>query len=546
MPISYDAQAFTIDGRRTRLVSGTLCPSRIPPEEWDARLHDARMAGLNCVEVVVHWARHEPWPGALDFTGSNDIAAFLRLAHARGLLAILRVGPFVNAGFDLGGLPPWLLGVEQCTLRSADEAWIAHATTFLTALARHIAPLQRTASPEGPVVLVQVEHEWLCGDDDLAEEALSPYGRALRESGIDVPIVNRDNLYHAPVVSSIEGWNDHETPHAVARQMHFLAPDAPRLLLGVRPGHASVWGRKETPVDPGRLLRHLAEGIAAGAQVNIDPFFAGTAFGFDGGRLADGPDAFLHPVSGPGGSLLEADGRFGAAALAARRLCTFATSFHRTLCNLDADDQPVVVSPHDGGCVSVVPSRGRQGSLVWIFSPASGAPKSVHLTLPDGETTEVHLLGDGVSWVLQDVHLFERTTLDLCTLNAFALVGRTLVVYGRAGTTGTISINGATAEVTVPRGHGADIEQHEGVTLVICNESSIDTTWWRGDVVHVGVAGLDPSGEPLPHEKHRTCRRVDGDGVVQRVRMAAAKTTGTPRLRSWSVAGVDAWVDGTS
>lgn len=546
MPISHDAQAFTIDGRRTRLVSGALTPSRIPRDEWNDRIHDARMAGLNCIEVVTHWARHEPWPDALNFEGQNDIAEFLRRIQQHGLLAILRAGPFVNNGLDLGGLPAWLLPREDCRLRAADEAWFTHANNYLAELAKHVAPLQRTREPHAPLVAVQVEHEWQCGDDDMAEAALAPFGRALRESGIDVPIINRDNLYHAPVIAGIEGWSDHDTPHAITRQLHFLAPDKPRLLLGVRPGQPDVWGRRTPTTEPRDIFRHLAEALAAGAQVNIDPFFAGTAFGFDAGRLASESDAWLTPDTSPGGALLTHDGRFGEHALAARRICTFATSFHRTFCSIDPDDQPVVAAPHDDASVSVIPSRGRQGSIVWIIAPRKGAPKSIALTLADGDTTEVHLPTDGVAWPLIDVHLFERTTLDLCTLNALALVGRTLIVYGRAGTSGTISINGAPATFDVPRGRSTTIEEHEGVTLVICNEQSVDTTWHHNGTVFVGVSGITPDGEPIPHPQHRTCQRIDQETAPQRIRMAGDKSAGTPRLRTWSVAGTDTWVDGSS
>ena len=57
----------------------------------------------------MEWSSHEPRPGHYDFSGNNDLVAFLSTAQELGLDVILRPGPFIDAERDLGGLPWWLL-----------------------------------------------------------------------------------------------------------------------------------------------------------------------------------------------------------------------------------------------------------------------------------------------------------------------------------------------------------------------------------------------------------------------------------------------------
>ena len=57
----------------------------------------------------MEWSSHEPRPGHFDFSGNNDLVAFLSTAQELGFDVILRPGPFIDAERDFGGLPWWLL-----------------------------------------------------------------------------------------------------------------------------------------------------------------------------------------------------------------------------------------------------------------------------------------------------------------------------------------------------------------------------------------------------------------------------------------------------
>src|SRR6185295_12962278 len=86
--ITYDGQSFLLDGRRVWLVSGSIHPARVPRAQWAERIHQAKQAGLNCIEMPVVWSRHEQRHGQFDFKEENDIREFVKLIHAAGMWCI--------------------------------------------------------------------------------------------------------------------------------------------------------------------------------------------------------------------------------------------------------------------------------------------------------------------------------------------------------------------------------------------------------------------------------------------------------------------------
>src|SRR5437870_1596408 len=100
---------FALDGKPFKILSGELHYARIPREYWHARLKMAKAMGLNTVATYVFWNVHEPTPGHFDFSGNNDVAAFIRAAQEEGLWVILRAGPYSCAEWEFGGFPAWLL-----------------------------------------------------------------------------------------------------------------------------------------------------------------------------------------------------------------------------------------------------------------------------------------------------------------------------------------------------------------------------------------------------------------------------------------------------
>ncbi|MEC9374008.1 MAG: beta-galactosidase, partial [Planctomycetota bacterium] len=333
--ITYDSQSFLIDGRRRWLCAGVVDSARVARDQWSARLRAAKQCGLNTVVVPVHWRRHEPSQGKFDFKGDCDIAEFIRLAGAEGLFVVVRTGPAVDSTVEMGGMPAWLLEHEGMRLRAADPAFLEAAAKFIGALTGEIRELQVTSRKSGPILLVQNEHQWFCGEQEANESYLFELGRFLRENGISVPIINNNNLYQR-VEGEIDGWEGIDGLHGVLRQLRSIQRDAPLLVTGLQIGKPDVWGQaRPAQLSAGQTVHRLAQALAAHGQFVLSPFHGGTNFGFSGGRAAFSNDSHFTTSNDAQAPLGEAGGR-GALYSAVKRIATFATSFERVFAGLDS------------------------------------------------------------------------------------------------------------------------------------------------------------------------------------------------------------------
>lgn len=524
--ITYDGQSFMIDGRRIWLVSGSIHYARVPRELWAARIHAAKQAGLNTIETPVFWARHEPRHGKFDFTGDNDIRRFVELIAQAGMYCILRPGPYVGTGWDMGGLPPWLLGVPNIQLRTASQPFLEACSRYITAVSQQVRDLQATSPGQGgPIILIQNEAAWTCGHDTLAHSYLGELNRYYRESGLTVPTINANDLWQA-VESQIDAWTGFEDLLSHLRQLAAIAPERPRLVIEFRSGGSDVWGRPEQrSKTPRMILRRLGEVLAAGGQYNITPFHGGTNFGFSGGRLAGLPDAYITTSSDRGAPVTEV-GAQGPVYGAVRRISTFASRFGRILSNLDHRRQSVNLHPNStasGGGLAVVYQSGPQGGVAFVFGDEAGSSKSQRgtLLLPDGSFLPIDLGKQPVGWYLFDARLSGRSHLDYLNLCALANIGRVLVCFGPAGSRAVISINGSPVEAEVPSGKHPLLLEHEGVALLIASDEQVDTIYFSGDSIYTGVLGITREGEAIPHPEYKQYTRLSADGVATNHRTPA-------------------------
>ncbi|MFE2106241.1 beta-galactosidase [Kitasatospora sp. NPDC059463] len=183
-----------LDGRPRFLITGEYPYYRDRPGRWAAKLAAVREAGIEVVTCYVPWRHHEV-AGAdgarrwcFEGDGNRDLAGFLHLVAAAGLLAVVKPGPFVHAELPYGGLPDRLspaldprrtaarsadgrpLTCQQYPLPSAlDPAFLADATGWLRAVGRFLRPF---AHPRGPVVAAQIGNEGHYGESALPIDAL--------------------------------------------------------------------------------------------------------------------------------------------------------------------------------------------------------------------------------------------------------------------------------------------------------------------------------------------------------------------------------------
>ncbi|CAG0995606.1 beta-galactosidase [Phycisphaerales bacterium] len=540
-----------IDGRRVWLVSGRIPYARVPRETWAERIHAAKHLGLNTIETPVFWNRHEIRPGKFDFSGDNDLRNFVDLVGKAGMYCILGLGPYVGSGWDLGGLPAWLSGTP---LRTNNPAFLESCSRFIGAVADQIKGWQVTApGTGGPIVLVQCETHWTCGHDQVGEGYLGELTRYIRESGLNVPIVNSNNLWKS-VEGQVDGWSASGPMLGTMRQLVAVRPGQPRMVIDLALGRPAVWGEDHADEQPPhRIVRRLAEVCAGGGQFNLTSLCAGTNFGFMGGRLGSAPDAFA-ATSDSQACLVDDGGRTGAAYRAVRRLAHAASRFGRVFSNLDPTFQPIGVEPAGGeGACSVIHASGAQGGVAFVFGDEPDAAKPrrrvLTLNLSDGTTLPVPVQSNGVTWCLFGVNVSARSRVDYTNLSTLGATGQALVLFGPPGASGMISVNGSPVEATVPDDGPPVLIEHEGLTLVVLNEAQVDSTFFVENAIVVGVAGVKTDGTPIPAPDSKAYLRIGADGVRRQVPVegpAKKPRVSRPALSAWSDAPLDDYLAGTS
>jgi beta-galactosidase len=91
----------------------------------------------------------------------------------------LRIGPYVCAEWNYGGLPVWLNQVPDIKFRSSNAAWEAAMKKFILEIVDYTNPY--LAKNGGPIILAQIENEYGGSDQayvdwcgDLVTDELAP------------------------------------------------------------------------------------------------------------------------------------------------------------------------------------------------------------------------------------------------------------------------------------------------------------------------------------------------------------------------------------
>lgn len=280
---------FTRDGQPYQIISGAIHFQRIPRAYWQDRLQKARALGLNTIETYVFWNAVEPQPGQFDFSGNNDVAAFVRAAAAEGLNVILRPGPYACAEWEAGGYPAWLFADPHLHVRSRDPRFLKAADAYVQALAQQVKPLLNRDG--GPIIAVQVENEYGSYNDDHA------YMRSVRDSlvraGFDRSLLftadGADMLANGTLPGTLATVNfaPGEAKSAFDKLIKFR-PGQPRMVGEYWAGWFDHWGKPHASTDAGQQAKELEWMLRQGYSVNLYMFIGGTSFGFMNGANFQG------------------------------------------------------------------------------------------------------------------------------------------------------------------------------------------------------------------------------------------------------------------
>jgi hypothetical protein len=562
--LTYDSQSFIWNGRRLWISGASLEYSLLAPSRWRPSLLALRRMGFNTIRTSVPWCLHEAREGRMDFTGSLDAAAFIGLCRELGLHVVLRIGPVVGEPFDGGGLPAWLADVAELQPRVVNEAFLGRVSKLFNAVGKQTSPLQATLEQRrggafaggtpndgGPLIAVQIEHGWNCGNETAGRAYHAELLRFARESGFTVPVITSNGLWISVegCVETWEGWND-LFPNV--RQLRSLQPDAPRL-AEISDEAARAERLTDAPrctaaaaAAHERAAKHAPSAMSLGAWSDgMDVLrragqvlCAGGQFTVPGAARSDRAPALP--------AMLDASGRVIDDMRPLRRLAHFAGSFAFALAATDPARQSAVqnLDALAPGAFAVVTLEGG-GHVAFVFrgpdEPGKPRRDATSLIMPCGVRLAVRLGDAPLAWFVSGVNLQGAGVLDYCNLSPVALIGkRMLVLHGAAGRPGVLSIDGVEVEFTVPK-DDADaaplVLTHQKMTIVVCNQRQIDAALIDDDGVTIGA-------DEAPG--FRSAVRVALDGAVTRLRAAAPRTSVQRALASWRVAECDEFVQGTS
>jgi len=274
-----DHNQFLLNGKPFLMISGEIHPARIPRTDWLSRIKMAKSMGLNTIACYIFWNTLEPEEGQFDFTGRNDIPAFLQLCQQEGMRVMLRPGPYCCAEWEFGGFPYWLLNIDGLKLREDNAPYLEQTNKYIRKLGQMLGKYQITH--DGPIVMVQVENEY--GSYGRSRKYMEAIKSQLISAGFDVPLYLAEgggqlaNDYIAKTVPGVNGADNVDMKKTVDK----YTPGGPYLVPEFYPGWLDHWG--EPFVRSSGSIEDYKKLLQAGISVNLYMFFGGTNFAFMNG-----------------------------------------------------------------------------------------------------------------------------------------------------------------------------------------------------------------------------------------------------------------------
>ncbi|MCR5780610.1 MAG: beta-galactosidase [Bacteroidaceae bacterium] len=276
---------------------------RIPRAYWDQRIKMCKALGMNTLCIYIFWNAHEQQEGVFDFTGNNDIRAFVKLAQANGMYIIVRPGPYVCAEWEMGGLPWWLLKKKDIRLREQDPYFMERLEIFEKKVGEQLGDL--TIEKGGPIIMVQVENEYGSYGED--KPYISAVRDIIRKSGFD-----KVELFQCDWSSNFTknglddltwtmnfgtGSNiDHEF-----QKLGELRPNSPKMCSEFWSGWFDKWGGRHETRGAEAMVDGISQMLDRGISFSLYMTHGGTNWGHWAGANSPGfaPDVTSYDYDAP-------------------------------------------------------------------------------------------------------------------------------------------------------------------------------------------------------------------------------------------------------
>ncbi|KAL6524620.1 Beta-galactosidase 10 [Orobanche hederae] len=280
--VSYDSRSLIIDGRRKLLISAAVHYPRSVPAMWPGLVQLAKDGGVDVIETYVFWNGHELSPDNYYFGGRYDLVKFCKIVQQAGMYMILRIGPFVAAEWNFGGVPVWLHYVPGTVFRTDNESFKHHMKKFMTYIVDMMKKEKLFASQGGPIILSQVENEY-----GFYENAYGEGGKKYALWAADMAVSQNTGIpwimcqQFDPPDTVIDTCNSF-----YCDQFKPISPNKPKFWTENWPGWFKTFGAS----DPHRPSEDVAYSVArffqkGGSLINYYMYHGGTNFG----RTSGGP-----------------------------------------------------------------------------------------------------------------------------------------------------------------------------------------------------------------------------------------------------------------
>ncbi|XP_077224015.1 beta-galactosidase 10-like [Tasmannia lanceolata] len=280
--VTYDHRSLIIDGQRKLLISASIHYPRSVPAMWPGLVATAKEGGLDVIETYVFWNGHELSPGNYYFEGRYDLVKFVKIVQQAGLYLILRIGPFVAAEWNFGGLPVWLHYVPGTVFRTDNEPFKSHMKNFTTLIVNLMKQEKLFASQGGPIILAQIENEYGYVESDYGDggKAYAMWAANMAVSqDTGVPwIMGQQDDAPDPVINTCNSFYcDQFTPNSANK---------PKIWTENWPGWFKTFGSRNPHRPPEDVAFSVARFFQKGGSLqNYYVYHGGTNFG----RTAGGP-----------------------------------------------------------------------------------------------------------------------------------------------------------------------------------------------------------------------------------------------------------------
>ena len=275
--------AFLLDGKPFQIISGEMHYPRIPRAAWRQRMKMAKAMGINTIGTYVFWNVHEPEKGKFDFSGNNDIAAFVRIAKEEGLWVVLRPSPYVCAEWEFGGYPYWLQNIKGLVVRSKEPQYLKEYENYINRVGKELSPLLVTNG--GNILLVQVENEYGAYSDD--KEYLEINKKMFVKAGFNCLLNTCDaakDIEKGILPGLLPAINGDNTPEKVKSMINKINNNrGPYFVAEWYPAWFDWWGEQHHTVSPDKYAQQLDSILSAGISINMYMFHGGTTRGFMNG-----------------------------------------------------------------------------------------------------------------------------------------------------------------------------------------------------------------------------------------------------------------------